>query len=188
MQTIQQFPLWFSKQKLSGKVAIGCAGLFMLCCLCSVPISILNPPTPMLTPTTIVIPSTTPSLIVTNTPLSTTTFTPEPTITFTLVPTDSPFPTSTTTSAFTILVLTSPVQAGGNAFVQIQTVAGTNCFLSYTTPSGSDSEATGLGTTTANSNGVCSWTWKIGPQTNSGTGSLAITANGTTQFFNIVIQ
>jgi hypothetical protein len=45
MQTIQQFPSWFSKQKLSGKVAIGCASLFMLCCLCSVPMAILSPPT-----------------------------------------------------------------------------------------------------------------------------------------------
>jgi len=46
MQTIQQFPSWFSKQKLSGKVAIGCAGIFMLCCLCSVPYAILSPSTP----------------------------------------------------------------------------------------------------------------------------------------------
>lgn len=46
MQTIQKFPSWFSKQKLSGKVAIGCAGILMLCCLCSVPYAILNPSTP----------------------------------------------------------------------------------------------------------------------------------------------
>lgn len=46
MQTIQQIPSWFSKQKLSGKVTIGCAGLFMLCCLCSVPVAILSPSQP----------------------------------------------------------------------------------------------------------------------------------------------
>lgn len=46
MQTIQQFPSWFAKQKLSGKLAIGCAGFFVICCLCSVPISILSPSTP----------------------------------------------------------------------------------------------------------------------------------------------
>jgi len=45
MQTIQQFTSWFSKQKLSGKVAVGCSTLFFLCCLCSIPISILNPAT-----------------------------------------------------------------------------------------------------------------------------------------------
>jgi hypothetical protein len=47
MKTIQRFPSWFSKQKLSGKVAIGCASLIILCCLCSVPISILSPSTPI---------------------------------------------------------------------------------------------------------------------------------------------
>lgn len=43
MQTIQKFSSWFSKQKLAGKVAIGCVSLFVLCCLCSIPIAILNP-------------------------------------------------------------------------------------------------------------------------------------------------
>lgn len=46
MNTIQQFPSWFSKQKLSGKLAIGCAGLFLLFCLCSIPIAVLSPSTP----------------------------------------------------------------------------------------------------------------------------------------------
>ncbi len=46
MQTIKQFPSWFSKQKLSGKLAIGCAGLFILFCLCSIPLAILSPSTP----------------------------------------------------------------------------------------------------------------------------------------------
>jgi hypothetical protein len=56
MHTIQQFPSWFAKQKLSGKLAIGCASLIILCCLCSVPIAILNPskPTPKVTQTEIV--------------------------------------------------------------------------------------------------------------------------------------
>ena len=46
MQTIQKFSTWFSQQKLSGKLAIGCVGLFMLFCLCSVPIAIFSPSTP----------------------------------------------------------------------------------------------------------------------------------------------
>jgi hypothetical protein len=56
MQTLQQFPSWFAKQKLSGKLAIGCASLFMLCCLCSVPIGILSPSksTPEVTKTVVV--------------------------------------------------------------------------------------------------------------------------------------
>jgi hypothetical protein len=140
------------------------------------------------TATATLTPTITASPIATNTPLSTITFTPEPTAIFTLAPTDSTLPTSTTTSAFTILVLTSPVQVGGNATVKIQTVAGASCFLSYTTPAGTDSQATGLGATTAGANGVCSWTWNIGPKTKRGKGSLAITANGTTQYLSIVIQ
>ena len=45
MQSIRQFPSWFGRQKLSGKLAIGCAGLFLLCCICSVPVAILSPST-----------------------------------------------------------------------------------------------------------------------------------------------
>ncbi len=136
--------------------------------------AIANVPANTLLPSATLIPT------ATNAPLSTTTFT--------LAPTNSTPPTPTTTSAFTVLVLTSPVRVGENTTVQIQTVAGASCFLSYTTPSGTDSQATGLGATTASANGVCSWTWNIGLKTNTGTGSLAITANGVTQMFNIVIQ
>jgi hypothetical protein len=46
MQPIQNFSTWFSKQKLPGKLAIGCAGLFVLFCLCSIPIAIFSPSTP----------------------------------------------------------------------------------------------------------------------------------------------
>lgn len=46
MKTVQKTATWFSKQGLFGKVAIGCSGLFVLCCLCSIPIAILNPSTP----------------------------------------------------------------------------------------------------------------------------------------------
>lgn len=45
MQTVQQFSSWFSKQKLGGKVFIGCSGLFLLLCLCSVPMALLSPST-----------------------------------------------------------------------------------------------------------------------------------------------
>lgn len=46
MQTIQNFSTWFSKQKLAGKLAIGCASLFVLFCLCSIPLALLSPSTP----------------------------------------------------------------------------------------------------------------------------------------------
>jgi hypothetical protein len=50
MRTIQEFPAWFSKQKLGGKLFIGCSGLVIIFCLCSFPIAILNPATPTPTP------------------------------------------------------------------------------------------------------------------------------------------
>lgn len=46
MQTFQQISTWFSKQGLFVKVAIGCSGLFVLCCLFSVPVALLSPSTP----------------------------------------------------------------------------------------------------------------------------------------------
>lgn len=46
MQTLQQFPSWFAKQKLSSKVAIGCVGFIVLCCMCSALAVILSPPSP----------------------------------------------------------------------------------------------------------------------------------------------
>ena len=46
MQPIQNFSTWFSKQKPLGKLAIGCGGLLLLLCLCSIPIAIFSPSTP----------------------------------------------------------------------------------------------------------------------------------------------
>ncbi len=47
MQTIKQFPAWFSRQKPFGKLAIGCGGLSLFFCLCLFSIAIVSP-----TPTT----------------------------------------------------------------------------------------------------------------------------------------
>ena len=103
MQTIQQLPSWFSKQKLSGKVAIGCAGFFMLCCLCSVPYAILNPstPTPIAQNTSVAGVESSPIAAQTESevevvPTATTesTNTPEPTNT--LEPTNTPLPPTPT--------------------------------------------------------------------------------------------
>jgi hypothetical protein len=46
MQAIQQFPTWFSKQKLIGKLTIGCGGLFLLLCVCSSLTAVFRPSTP----------------------------------------------------------------------------------------------------------------------------------------------
>lgn len=92
MQAVQRFFSWwsstFKKQGLVGKVALGCVSLFMLCCLCSVPIGLLNTSksTPEVTKTFVA--EVTPTEIVTAVPL-----------TETLVPTiassNTPAPTPT---------------------------------------------------------------------------------------------
>lgn len=46
MKIIQQFPAWFAKKKLSGKLFIGCSSLFILFCLYSFPTALLSPSTP----------------------------------------------------------------------------------------------------------------------------------------------
>lgn len=43
MMVVRRFSSWYSRQKISGKLAVGCGGLLLLCCVCSVPITILNP-------------------------------------------------------------------------------------------------------------------------------------------------
>jgi hypothetical protein len=139
-------------------------------------------PTPTkLPPTATIVPSQTPTSQATRTPSKTFTITAESKST--LAPTNTASP-----SDFAVLFLTSPVSVGSNATVRIQTLASASCFLSYATPSGTDSEAAGLGETTADAKGVCSWTWKIGSKTKPGEGSLSITANDSTHFLSIVIQ
>lgn len=115
MQIVRQFPSWLAKQKLSGKLAIGCAGFFMLCCVCSVPVAILRPSTPTpkpentsiaeiaSTPTVEVIssptvtetatPTNTPQVVPTETVVAT--FSPTETITPTIAPSNTPVPTPT---------------------------------------------------------------------------------------------
>jgi hypothetical protein len=50
MQLIKRFFTWFSdtfrKQGIIGKVVLAGVTLFVLCCLCSVPIAIMSPSTP----------------------------------------------------------------------------------------------------------------------------------------------
>lgn len=88
MQAIQKFSTWFSKQKLVGKLAIGCSGLFVLLCLCSVPIAIFSPSTPTPLANT---ESTLPPASSTEKPVDVATVAP----TNTPVPTSTPLPTET---------------------------------------------------------------------------------------------
>lgn len=54
MQTLQRFLASFSdafrKQGIVGKIVLASVTLFVLCCLCSIPVALLNPATPTSTP------------------------------------------------------------------------------------------------------------------------------------------
>jgi hypothetical protein len=102
-------------------------------------------------------------------------------------PTAQPQPTAAPTG-FTLLDLSSPLSPGAYASAAVQTSPGAVCSIVYVVPSGRISTAQGLDVQTADGSGVCRWRWKIGTNTNPGTGSVRITANGVTQSFPIVIQ
>lgn len=102
--------------------------------------------------------------------------------------TQQPAPTQAPAAAITLVSLTTPAARNSNATLVIQADAGVTCILSYTTPSGSASSADGLGSVTADGAGRCTWTWKIGPSTKQGTGSLFVTVGNQHASFEIVIQ
>ena len=83
--------------------------------------------------------------------------------------------------------ISTPVEVGSLATVSIKTTPGENCTLAYETPKRSLSTAEGLGTTTADGNGICSWQWHIGSNTSPGTGTLTITVGETEEVYEIVI-
>jgi hypothetical protein len=113
--------------------------------------------------------------------------TPPPTATPTQEP---PTPTPPTPLAITLVSLTSPVGAGAYASLVIHYAPGAGCFLSYVTPHGTLSVAKGLGGTTADGNGNCGWSWKIGTNTYAGTGHLSVSVNNgqASAGYDIVIQ
>ncbi len=100
MQKLQQLPSWFAKQKLSGKLAIGCAGLLMLCCFCSIPVVIFSPSSSTPQVQKILIEET-PSLVQTQSveeinPSATSNLTNTPELTNTSELTDTPLPPTLT--------------------------------------------------------------------------------------------
>ena len=77
--------------------------------------------------------------------------------------------------------LTSPVYRGNNATATVSTTRGASCSITVNYRSGRSS-AKGLARKTASSNGVASWTWKVGTNTTPGRASVrvACTKSGST--------
>lgn len=139
-------------------------------------------PAPTPTPTATAVPTST------RTPAPTATPTPQAQLT---TPTPAPTVAATTEPApvtgVPVVGLTSPIAPNANATLTVDAGGASTCSLAYTTPSGTRSEAAGLGTTNV-VNGLATWTWKIGGSTNSGTGTLRVTCGGNTTSIPIVIQ
>lgn len=102
METANQSSNWFSKQNLFVKVAIGCSGLFVLCCLCSIPIAIFSSSTssPKASNTPIIEIEPSPIIAQTEKP----TEVPTIALTNTPKPTSTPSPSTATPTAIESLV------------------------------------------------------------------------------------
>lgn len=193
------------KNKISiSKLSIGFVGFFVICLFCG-PLffyyfNSFAPTINNVIPTEKIIESTSTSLLPIVS-LPTSTHTPLPTITWTLTasPTQSPIPQPTATTkpsntqppaspTITLKNLSSPIERGDDASMTIETKPGISCSISYYAPLGNESTAKGLESKTSDSNGICSWTWRISGNTTPGTGTIYITVSGTnSQSFSIVV-
>lgn len=86
-----------------------------------------------------------------------------------------------------LVSLTSPIAHGANATIKVRTSPGTSCSITVYYKSGA-SEAQGLGPMIAGSDGLCSWTWKVGTRTTPGTWSIVVTTGTTTRDYPFVVQ
>jgi competence protein ComEC len=96
------------------------------------------------------------------------------------VPTQTPTPEQPTSApqaqlSISVVSLTSPIAAGGNASLTVNTLPGAACTITVYYKSG-PSQAAGLGSQTAGGNGSVTWSWKVGTRTTPGTWSITVTA------------
>jgi len=151
-------------------------------------------PTPTKFPTMTPIPTMnqSPTITFAITPSASLTPTLSPTTTITLTPTiilePSQTPKPSTVSEFEVIEISNEVSVGDIAGATIKTQPGASCNLVYVVPSGRISTAGGVGPQTADEEGNCDWSWKIGTTTKPGTGSIRITGNGVTKSFSIIIK
>ena len=71
--------------------------------------------------------------------------------------------------------MTSPVQQGKDATVEIKTMPGANCSIQVQYKTGWSTTA-GLYSKEAGEEGNVSWTWKVAPRTSPGTWLVYVTA------------
>jgi len=75
-----------------------------------------------------------------------------------------------------VVSLNSPISAGSNAKLTIQTVPGAVCSITVYYKSG-PSSAAGLGSQTADASGQATWSWKVGSRTTPGMWEIVVQSN-----------
>jgi hypothetical protein len=147
------------------------------------------------TPTLTLSPTNTPTQTITLTPTisHTPTITSTPTITLTPTTTPTSTPSRTNTpkapaNGFVLIYVDGTTSTGGVAEATVRTQPGTQCKLTFVLPSGRESSVDGVGTTTADKDGYCSWWWEIKGNVKPGKGAIVITAGGQTTIYSIKIE
>ena len=78
--------------------------------------------------------------------------------------------------SISVVSLNSPISAGNNAKLTIQTVPGAVCSITVYYKSG-PSSAAGLGSQTADASGQATWSWKVGSRTTPGMWEIVVQSN-----------
>lgn len=90
----------------------------------------------------------------------------------------SPTQSGESQSPYVSFVSVQGAPAGGTAEVFVQTTPNASCSIQYLTPHGTPSQAGGLVSKMADSNGRVGWSWVIGTDTIPGTGWVTVSCNG----------
>jgi hypothetical protein len=86
-----------------------------------------------------------------------------------------------------LISLTSPVARGATASIQVHTTPGASCSISVIYKGG-PSKAKGLDPIAASADGICAWSWVVGPSTTPGTWQIVVQTNSVTQSYPFEVK
>lgn len=108
-------------------------------------------------------------------------------ITVPLAATPATAATAPVFSGLEIVSVTSPVSRGATATLTAKSAPNASCSITVYYKS-DPSKAQGLGPKTADSNGMVSWSWMVGPRTTPGSWRIVVTCNQVTQETSFMVQ
>jgi hypothetical protein len=89
--------------------------------------------------------------------------------------------------ALQLISLTSPTARGATASIQVRTTPGASCSISVIYKGG-PSKAKGLDPIAASADGICAWSWVVGPSTTPGTWQIVVQTNSVTQSYPFEVR